>query len=352
VRRAGATGPPAGVSAQRSAPTCACSRRRLEADGAHHPSAAATSPFLTTPPLATAGDPDCLGADVGELAGLLRREQLNSYGVMAPPGPAGERRVRGGGLYPLCSLVNHECAPNAARFDGFDAAPPPAAAPATAAAAPAAAAGDGYPPSTRVRIRAMHDLPAGTEVVQSYFPLNWSLAERRRQAREVYGFECACPRCLAEEAPGWADGGGSGSSSGWATDDGGDEGEEEEEQEGEGSGRGVDEMEHEECGGDDACTTEQGEAAAAAAGPGSSGQQAAASGGGGGGGGGGGDDRGPLEPTYLQLFLLKYMCPREGCFGTMAAVPGGAGAGGACECNVCGGVRTEAEFLAELEASR
>jgi SET and MYND domain-containing protein len=261
---------------------------------------------------------------------------------MAPPGPAGERRVRGGGVYPRCSLINHECAPNAARFDAFDAAGPAGGASSSSSGGGGGgdgggvlSSGGGYPLSTAVSIRAMHDLPEGTEIVQSYFPLNWDLRERRRQAREVYGFECCCPRCLAEAAPGWGgasgeSGSGSGSGSEWETEDGEED--------------GADEMEHERqaaaSGGDQQQQQQQQQhyhhqqqqhEVAAGTGPGSS--------------GGTGDDRGPLDPTYLQLFLLKYMCPRKACFGTMAAVLGS----DLCECNVCGGRRSEAEFLAELE---
>jgi SET and MYND domain-containing protein len=54
----------------------------------------------------------------------------------------------------------------------------------------------------------------------------------------------------------------------------------------------------------------------------------------------------PMDAGYLSVFLLKYMCPQEGCYGTMAAVQGSSS--GACECSVCGVVRTEAEFMAEL----
>jgi hypothetical protein len=39
--------------------------------------------------------------------------------------------------------------------------------------------------STLVVLRALHDLPAGTELTQSYFPLNWDLQERQQQAQEV-----------------------------------------------------------------------------------------------------------------------------------------------------------------------
>lgn len=50
---------------------------------------------------------------------------------------------------------------------------------------------------------------------------------------------------------------------------------------------------------------------------------------------------------YLQIFLLKYLCPSEGCFGTMAPCLGS----DMHECSVCGRQRSEAQFLAELEAA-
>lgn len=57
-------------------------------------------------------------------------------------------------------------------------------------------------------------------------------------------------------------------------------------------------------------------------------------------------DPGPLEPMYLQLFLLKYVCSGVGCYGTLA--PAGPGSS-QLECSVCGVQRSEMEFLAELE---
>ena len=65
----------------------------------------------------------------------------------------------------------------------------------------------------------------------------------------------------------------------------------------------------------------------------------------GGGGGGDGQVSEALDPAYLSLFLLKYVCPKDGCFGTMAAVLGT----DVCECNMCGCKRSEAEFLASLD---
>jgi len=58
-------------------------------------------------------------------------------------GEEGERQLRGSALYAQASLINHECNPNVARFDAFDA---------------------HAPSSTYVSFRAMHDLPQGARV--------------------------------------------------------------------------------------------------------------------------------------------------------------------------------------------
>lgn len=159
-----------------------------------------------------------------EVAALLVKEQLNSYGLLAPlrhqpkaahqhSSPDGadddddgddipHRVLRGGAIYPLCALINHECIPNVARFDALDAAvegnwptqwpgrgtlPADAGLGAVQGLGPVTSApveGPGCS-TTRVVMRAMHDLPAGTEVVQSYLPLNWDYEERQEQAEQV-----------------------------------------------------------------------------------------------------------------------------------------------------------------------
>ncbi len=43
--------------------------------------------------------------------------------------------------------------------------------------------------------RALHDLPAGEEITQSYFPLSVGYLERQKRLQEDYGFTCTCPRC-------------------------------------------------------------------------------------------------------------------------------------------------------------
>ena len=50
------------------------------------------------------------------------------------------------------SLLNHDCMPNVARFDDFDAA---------------------HEENAFVEFRALHDIPADTQITQSYFPLSW-----------------------------------------------------------------------------------------------------------------------------------------------------------------------------------
>jgi hypothetical protein len=59
-------------------------------------------------------------------------------------------------------------------------------------------------------------------------------------------------------------------------------------------------------------------------------------------------DEGPLDKTYLELFLLKYLCSRLGCLGTMAPTAPGTGI---LECSVCGAQVGENDFLEGLEAA-
>ena len=51
------------------------------------------------------------------------------------------------------------------------------------------------PDNMAMRLVALHDIPAGEEITQSYFPLTWDLEARQQQCQEQYGFECSCPRC-------------------------------------------------------------------------------------------------------------------------------------------------------------
>lgn len=290
----------------------------------------------------------------------------------------GGRVLRGSALYAQASLINHECNPNIARFDAFD---------------------QQGPGSTHVCFRAMHDLPpgeescmhmshvpkdvmgleatstplcqwrtsrhsaqqtchgplgwhahhtacavstpcpqgqekseyvvtctlllcflfgiAGTEVFQSYCPLSWDYDERQAHCKEVYGFTCICQRCQMEGQLGRTGGGegmqGDGNSSGeWMTDDD-DEGRE-------------------------AGMVDEDNAPASSGADGGMAVDADAP--------GGGNGAGPLDPTYLQLYLLKFVCPVPSCFGTMAPVGPGVSL---LECAVCGHTRSEEKFLQDLE---
>lgn len=234
--------------------------------------------------LAAAGaDPAAVAASVtpDAVAALVQRDEVNGYAIPAPEAAGGaddeeDRRLRGSALYAAASRVNHECLPNAARFDAFDAPRPPGAAPLSSAA---------------LSLRMLHALPAGEEVTQSYFPLTWVFSQRQERCRGLYGFTCRCPRCREEAT--------------WPPEERGDE------EEG-----------------------DPGAAAAAAAdvlAPGALGVSPDVA-----------------DAGYVHVFLSKYVCPRGGCGGTAAPLPTDPHT---LQCNVCGGTRTEAEFLAALDAA-
>lgn len=56
-----------------------------------------------------------------------------------------------------------------------------------------------------------------------------------------------------------------------------------------------------------------------------------------------------MTTDYIQVFIMKYMCPKDCCFGTMApALPGG----DMLECSVCGFTRSEEEFVQALAKAK
>lgn len=57
----------------------------------------------------------------------------------------------------------------------------------------------------------------------------------------------------------------------------------------------------------------------------------------------GAEANGGVDAAYIEVFLIKYVCPRENCFGTMAPCALGSTTH---ECNMCGCMRTDAEFMA------
>lgn len=124
----------------------------------------------------------------------------------------GERKVRGYGIYPVASLFNHDCLPNACRFDNVDRADGPGGC------------------NTDIVVRAIHEISEGREVCLSYFPVNWGYRERQRRLMKEYGFPCDCDRCNVEKD--WKD-------------------DEDTEEMGMGGGEGDEKMDEEEEGSDD-----------------------------------------------------------------------------------------------------
>ncbi|KAK3255936.1 hypothetical protein CYMTET_34907 [Cymbomonas tetramitiformis] len=125
-----------------------------------------------------------LGVDPGseqETAALLCKDEMNSYGIMNPRSPDGEPSIRGNGVFCQAARINHSCLPNVARFDFVD-----------------VAGSD----NTHMLMRAMDAIPEGSEILQSYFPLNTPLPERRQRTVEIYGFACDCARCAFEAQQG------------------------------------------------------------------------------------------------------------------------------------------------------
>ncbi|CBI29298.3 unnamed protein product, partial [Vitis vinifera] len=119
------------------------------------------------------------GFSVELTTALLAKDKLNAFGLMEPPAlaPGGERSVRAYGIYPKASFFNHDCLPNACRFDYVDTA---------------------SHHNTDITIRLIHDVPEGSEICLSYFPVNETYADRQKRLLEDYGFTCYCDRCRVE----------------------------------------------------------------------------------------------------------------------------------------------------------
>ncbi|PKA54819.1 Histone-lysine N-methyltransferase ASHR2 [Apostasia shenzhenica] len=207
------------------------------------------------------------GFSVDVTNALLAKDKRNAFGLMEPfrVEDAGERKVRAYGIYPNASLFNHDCLPNACRFDYLD------------------REGNG---NTDIMVRAIHDIPEGREVCLSYFPVKWGYKERQQRLTEDYGFRCSCDRCEVEKN--WKD-------------DAEESMEEEEEDE------GVEAMEEE-------------------------------------GGEVGGEENNDFPHAY---FFVRYVCDQENCGGTMAPLPPQEKPSELMECNVCGRLRKQVDFVGE-----
>ncbi|KAK1408743.1 hypothetical protein QVD17_40763 [Tagetes erecta] len=122
-----------------------------------------------------------LGVSIELTRVLLAKDKLNAFGLMEPYSEEREdRSVRAYGIYPIASFFNHDCLPNACRFDYLD--------------------GDksSLVSNTEIVIRMIHDVPQGREICLSYFPVNLKYHERQKRLRDDYGFICECDRCKVE----------------------------------------------------------------------------------------------------------------------------------------------------------
>lgn len=107
---------------------------------------------------------------------LLAKDKLNAFGIMEPfLEDREERSARAYGIYPVVSFLNHDCLPNACRFDYID-----------------------VGGSSEITIRMIHDVPQGREICLSYFPVNLKYSERQKRLKDDYGFVCECDRCKVE----------------------------------------------------------------------------------------------------------------------------------------------------------
>ncbi|KAJ4720378.1 histone-lysine N-methyltransferase ASHR2-like [Melia azedarach] len=116
-------------------------------------------------------------------AALLAKDRQNAFGLMEPFVEDRQRSVRAYGIYPKASFFNHDCLPNACRFDYVD----------------AAAENN----NSDIIVRMIHDVPQGREICLSYFPVNLDYSTRQKRLLDDYGFNCDCDRCKVEAN--WSD---------------------------------------------------------------------------------------------------------------------------------------------------
>jgi len=111
-------------------------------------------------------------------AQLLAKDRLNSFCLMDPYSPDGPQRfIKAYAIYPKATFFNHDCLPNACRFDYVD-------------------TGDEH--NTDMVVRLIEDVPEGKEICISYFRIGRDYGTRKRILMEDYGFTCGCDRCMIE----------------------------------------------------------------------------------------------------------------------------------------------------------
>lgn len=146
--------------------------------------------------------------NVSWVVDLFKKDKACGFAVMQPPelrnlselnlksmtlntceqtqsGDYSQVAIRGYGIYPRLGISNHSCLPNCSRWDNFDVSDSPLSS---------------LQPQDRrnVYFRALHALPADTEILHSYVPISWSHEERQVYLMDMFGFKCCCIRCEIE----------------------------------------------------------------------------------------------------------------------------------------------------------
>lgn len=233
---------------------------------------------------------------------------------MEPPFTAGDggivadnRSVRAYGIYPNASLFNHDCLPNACRFDYIDRTPP-------IATSVVSGTNSSRRSNTDIIIRMIHDVPQGREICLSYFPVNLNYRDRQLRLKDDYGFICSCDRCLVE--------------ANWSSSDDDDDDREEEL---------MDEVAMDEDDGDEWMEAGEEEDANNMVGE--------------------RNENGNDFPH--AYFFFRYMCTRQNCWGTLAPLPTPPSSNGitspssstvVMECNVCGSLKNDEKEETDADA--
>ncbi|MED6179493.1 hypothetical protein PIB30_001791 [Stylosanthes scabra] len=121
---------------------------------------------------------------VDVIAEALAKDRINSFCLMEPYNPNGpQRSIKAYGIYPKATMFNHDCIPNACRFDYVDTTDNDD--------------DDGHN-NTDMIIRLIKDVDEGEEVCISYFRIGRDYATRKKILMDDYGFVCGCERCKIE----------------------------------------------------------------------------------------------------------------------------------------------------------
>ena len=107
----------------------------------------------------------------------MRRFRVNNFGVTDSL-----VRVIGGAVYPLGALLNHSCSPNClVRYD-----------------LSSESSSQRHEPPV-MELIAAQDIPIGEELTHSYIELVSSKKSRISNLKQMYGFDCFCPRCCRKK---------------------------------------------------------------------------------------------------------------------------------------------------------